>query len=113
MNTVKLTLNGSNLDIEYHGSDLIPTASLNLDGNHDLRKLIAEMAEWCSRRSIASTKGYSFEEQMAHYPDPPPEPKEEAQSPSHQQRHQEAQERDHFNPWKDTKSAPNHLGDGC
>jgi hypothetical protein len=83
MNTIKLTLNGSNLDIEYHGSNLIPTASLNLDGGHNLRKLIEEMAEWCSRRPIgvASTK-------------------EEA--PKHQQRHQEAQEQGAFNPWQST-----------
>lgn len=54
MNTIKLTLTGSQLDIEYHGSDLIPTASLNLDGKHDLRKLLAEMAEWCARRVAAT-----------------------------------------------------------
>ncbi len=98
MNTVKLTISGSELDIEYHGSGLILTASLNLDGNHDLRKLIAEMAEWCSRKVASNsndepklrqcptcfgrdgqhrepcrtTEGYSAQEALDHYPDPPP-----------------------------------------
>lgn len=53
MNTVKITITDKTIDVEFHGSGLIPMESYPMDDGATamVNKVITDAAEWCSRRS--------------------------------------------------------------